>query len=95
MVEKNLYLNNSSAASTYNFWNNTSPTNTVFSVSSDTNVNSSSGNYVFYAFHSVSGYQKIGSYSGTGSSLEITVRRKGVKKSLIFNITREIIKILV
>ena len=70
---KNLYLNNSSAASTYNFWNNTSPTDTVFSVSSDTNVNSSSGNYVFYAFHSVSGYQKIGSYSGTGSSLEITV----------------------
>ena len=28
-----------------------------------------------------------------GSSIEITVRRKGVKKSIIFNITREIIKI--
>ncbi len=28
-----------------------------------------------------------------GSSLEITVRRKGVKKSLIFNITREIIEV--
>ena len=28
-----------------------------------------------------------------GSDIEITVRRKGVKKALIFNITREIIKI--
>ena len=28
-----------------------------------------------------------------GSDLEITIRRRGVKKSLIFNITREIIKI--
>ena len=28
-----------------------------------------------------------------GSNLEITIRRRGVKKSLIFNITREIIKI--
>ena len=28
-----------------------------------------------------------------GSSIEITVRRRGVKKALIFNITREIIEI--
>ena len=28
-----------------------------------------------------------------GTSIEITVRRKGVKKALIFNITREIIEI--
>jgi len=65
---KYLYLNDTLAAGTYNFWNNTSPTDSVFSVSSDTNVNSSSGNYVFYAFHSVDGYQKVGSYTGTGAS---------------------------
>ena len=28
-----------------------------------------------------------------GSDIEITVRRRGVKKAIIFNITREIIKI--
>ena len=65
---KFLYLNSSNAAGTYNFWNNTSPTSSVISLSSDTNVNSSSGNYVFYAFHSVDGYSKIGSYTGTGTS---------------------------
>lgn len=65
---KYLYLNTTGAAGTYNFWNNTTPTSTVFSLSTDTNVNSSSGNYVFYAFHSVDGYQKVGSYTGTGAS---------------------------
>lgn len=69
---KYLYLNDTLAAGTYNFWNNTSPTDSVFSVSSDTNVNSSSGNYVFYAFHSVDGYQKIGSYNGGASGNAIT-----------------------
>jgi hypothetical protein len=66
-----LYLNSNSGANTYNFWNNTSPTDSVFSVSSDTNVNSSSGNYVFYAFHSVDGYQRISSYNGTSATNRI------------------------
>jgi hypothetical protein len=65
---KYLYLNTTNAAATYNFWNNTTPTSTVFSLSTDTNVNSSSGNYVFYAFHSVDGYQKVGSYTGDGNA---------------------------
>ena len=65
---KYLYLDDTIGAGTYNFWNNTSPTASVISLSSDTNVNSSSGNYVFYAFHSVAGYQKIGTYTGTGVS---------------------------
>jgi hypothetical protein len=62
-----LYLNSTNGASAYNFWNNTSPTNSVFSVSSDTNVNSNLGNYVFYAFHSVNGYQKVGTYTASNS----------------------------
>ena len=68
---KYLYLNSLNDAGTYNFWNDTSPTDSVFSVSSDTNVNSSSGNYVFYAFHSVDGYQRVGSYTGDSSTNRI------------------------
>jgi hypothetical protein len=63
-----LYLNSTQQAQTYNFWNNTSPVSDKFTVSSDTNVNSSSGNYIAYCFHSVDGYQKIGSYTGTGTA---------------------------
>jgi hypothetical protein len=67
-----LYLNTSSQAQTYNFWNNTSPVSDKFTVSSDTNVNSSSGNYIAYCFHSVDGYQKIGSYTGTSGSVTVS-----------------------
>ena len=63
-----LYLNSNAQAQTYNFWNNTSPVSGKFTVSSDTNVNSSSGNYIAYCFHSVDGYQKIGSYTGNTSN---------------------------
>jgi hypothetical protein len=63
-----LYLNTTQQAQTYNFWNNTSPVSGKFTVSSDTNVNSSSGNYIAYCFTSVAGYQKIGSYTGTGTT---------------------------
>jgi hypothetical protein len=67
-----LYLNSTGQAQTYNFWNNTSPVSDKFTVSSDTNVNSSSGNYIAYCFHSVDGYQKIGSYTGTGTTSSFT-----------------------
>jgi len=63
-----LYLNTTDAASVYNFWNNTSPTNSVFSVSSDTNVNSSVGNYIAYCFAEVEGFSSFGSYVGNGST---------------------------
>lgn len=66
-----LYLNTSAQALTYNFWNNTSPTNTVFSVSSDSNVNSSSGEYIAYCWHSIAGYSSIGTYSGNSSTKKI------------------------
>jgi len=79
---KYLYLDGTLAAGTYNFWNNTSPTSDVFTVSSDTNVNSSSGNYIAYCFHSVTGYSKIGSYSG-GSSGSSNVIVTGFKPSFL------------
>ena len=64
-----LVLNSSGAQSSTTRWNSTSPTSTVFTLR-DIGLE---GALIAYCFHSVSGYQKIGSYSGTGSSLEITV----------------------
>ena len=59
-------LNGDSAqydASSGNLWNNTLPTNSVISLGGST-----SANPIIYAFHSVDGYSKIGSYVGTGAS---------------------------
>jgi hypothetical protein len=65
---KTIRLNATSAASTNSLiWNNTAPTSTVFSVSNNTETNGPSGQqYIAYCFHSVDGYQKVGSYTGTG-----------------------------
>lgn len=48
------------------FFNNTAPTDSVFSVGSADEVNDGY-NYVAYCFHSVNGYQKVGHYTGTGN----------------------------
>ena len=48
------------------FFNNTAPTDSVFSVGSADEVNDGY-NYVAYCWHSVAGYSKVGSYTGTGS----------------------------
>jgi len=50
-------------------WNNTSPTNSVVSVSSQ--FSNSSHSYIMYLFASVPGISKIGTYSGTGSELTV------------------------
>ena len=64
------FLDLSSAADTgeTSYWNNTSPTNSLVTLGTNTKVNHSGHTYVAYAFHSVSNYSKFGSYSGNGSS---------------------------
>jgi len=49
-----------------NWWNDTAPTATTFSVG--VSVNHNSGSMITYCFHSVEGYSKVGSYTGNGSS---------------------------
>ena len=49
-------------------WNNTSPTSTVFTVSTNTRVNGSSTKHVAYCFAEVEGYSKFGSYTGNNST---------------------------
>jgi hypothetical protein len=55
-------------ASSSTRWNNTSPTSSVFSLGTATNVNGSGYNFVAYCFHSVEGFSKIGTYVGNGST---------------------------
>jgi hypothetical protein len=50
-----------------NCWNNTSPTSSVFSLSSNAQVNRTGDTYVAYLFSTCAGVSKVGSYTGTGS----------------------------
>jgi hypothetical protein len=49
-------------------WNDTPPTNSVFSVGTTDNVNGSSSTYIAYCFAAVAGYSAFGSYTGNGSN---------------------------
>ena len=61
-------VNGSSGGS---IWNSTSPTATVINVGT-TLSGSTSDNYIAYCFTSISGFSKIGSYTGTGVARSIS-----------------------
>lgn len=62
-----MYLNSTGAYSnSINYFWNGDPTDSVVKLKNDWFVNGNNSDYVMYSFHSVDGYQKIGSYSGTG-----------------------------
>jgi len=63
-----LRLNSNVGSATFNFWQNTNPTSSVFSISSDVSVNASGSTYVAYCFSEIASYSSIGSYTGNGSS---------------------------
>ena len=50
------------------YWNNTSPTSSVFTVGSAGDVNTSSGTHIAYCFAEKKGFSKFGSYTGNGSA---------------------------
>jgi hypothetical protein len=63
---KYLILDGTASATTAStWWNNTSPTSTVFSLGSAWSVVK---NYVAYCFAAVAGYSAFGSYTGNGSA---------------------------
>ncbi len=64
-------LNEDIQAYTSTQWNNTTPTSTVFSVGTQDNVNGSAKTYVAYLFATCAGVSKVGSYTGTGTTLQI------------------------
>ena len=69
----NTYVNLLSAYSqsyTSSEWNNTSPTSSVFTVGSSA-VNGSGSTFIAYLFASLDGISKVGSYTGTGSNIDV------------------------
>ena len=70
---KKLYLNLADGitnAGNGNF-NDTAPTDTVFSVGDGADTNRSGGSFIAYLFASLPGISKVGSYTGNGSSQTI------------------------
>jgi len=65
-------LDTNSAAGTWSgAWNNTTPTSSVFTVGNGDAVNENTDNFVAYLFATLSGVSKVGTYSGTGTSVDV------------------------
>ncbi len=66
---KYLDLESNAAESTSSAnWNDTAPTNNVFSLGTNSNVNASGQTYIAYVFAEKTGYSKFGSYTGNGNA---------------------------
>jgi hypothetical protein len=65
---KGAYLNDDQAFSTQTFWNDTTPTSSVFSLGANANTNASGNDFIAYCFSEISNYSKVSSYSGSGSA---------------------------
>lgn len=65
-----LTLNNTNPAVTgqSGFWNNTSPTSSVFSLGGAASTNGNGTTYVAYCWSEIDGFSKFGSYTGNGSA---------------------------
>ena len=86
---KILFLNETGASGTnIAYWNNTSPTSSVFSVGTDAAVNHSGNDMIAYCFAEKTGYSKIGSYTGNNST-DGTFVYTGFKPAwlMVFNYT--------
>ena len=67
-----LVLNSSQATTDSNiYWNDTSPTSSVFTLGTGNEVNLSGSTYVAYLFATLAGVSKVGSYTGTGADLNV------------------------
>ena len=67
-----LVLNTTAAKATgATRWNSTTPTASVFSLGTASEVNTSAATYVAYLFATVAGVNKVGSYTGSGTTQQI------------------------
>jgi hypothetical protein len=73
---------NSSAAG-YSVTNTNPPTSSLIYQFDNINLGASGQNYIVYAFHSVAGYSKIGSYTGTGSTSNRPVINTGFEPAFV------------
>ena len=68
---KGMQLSNTGAANTTNeYWDNTSPTSTVFTTSFNAGNNRSNFAHIAYCFRNIEGYSKIGTFGGGTPSIQ-------------------------
>ena len=66
---KVINLNTTGSESTSSaYWNNTTPTTSVFTVNSNHTVNHTGTNFIAYCFAEKTGYSQFGSYTGNGNA---------------------------
>jgi len=64
-----LTLNTTAATDDYaDYWNDTAPTSSVYSIGSAADINGSSDTYVTYLWSEKQGFSKFGSYTGNGNA---------------------------
>jgi len=69
---KYIWLNRTDAALTSStYWNDTSPTSSVFTINTTNKVNSAPSPYVAYLFSTCAGVSKVGTYTGTATTKQI------------------------
>ena len=68
---KFLKLEGNDAAITQSGIFDTAPTSSTFTVATNTYVNASGGDYIAYLFGNANGISKVGSYTGTGSTIDV------------------------
>ena len=67
--QKIVRLNTSGASSSStDYWNNTSPTSSVFNLGTGGGVNGNDVPYIAYCFRSITGYSKMGKFNGNGNA---------------------------
>ena len=67
-----LMLNDTAGAGpSTSVWNDTEPTSSVFTVGLSTFTNANNYNYIAYLFATLPGISKVGSYTGTGTTLDV------------------------
>mgnify|MGYP003149498642 CR=1 FL=1 len=77
------FNNNSAVQNDTGYWNNTLPTNQVFSVTSNGANNATGQVYIAYCFTRKIGYSRFGSYTGNGTSSDGTFVYTGFKPSFV------------
>jgi hypothetical protein len=81
---KALFLDTSAAQDTdATYWNSTSPTSSVLSLGTRSEMNHSGENFIAFCFADVQGYSKIGKYVGNGSETEGPMIYTGFKPAFV------------
>ena len=65
---KSIFLDNTNAAQTEAYFNNTAPTSQVFYIGTDGGTNGNNNNIIAYCFADKQGYSKLSSYKGNGNA---------------------------